>query len=75
MPRQEVSRRLDVRKTFKNYMLFNGFLKAPKAKMMPLGEGFGVVLGPLGRSWSPLGRLGRVLRASWERLGATWTGI
>ena len=29
--------------------------------MRPLGGGFGVVLGPLGRSWGPLGRLGRVL--------------
>ena len=43
--------------------------------MRPLGRGFGVVLGLLGRSWDPLGRLGRVLGASWERLGASWKGI
>ena len=36
--------------------------------MRPLGDGFGLVLGPLGRSWSPLGRLGRVLGASWGYL-------
>ena len=29
--------------------------------MRPLGSAFGVILGVLGRSWRPLGRLGGVL--------------
>ena len=40
--------------------------------MRPLGGAFGVILGVLGRSWRPLGRLGGVLTASldvWECLG------
>ena len=71
MPRQEASRRLDIRKTYKNLRFFNGFWFRLRANMRPLGGGFGVVLGPLGRSWGPLGRLGRVLGASWARLGAS----
>ena len=34
--------------------------------MRPLGGAFGVILGVLGRSWRPLGRLGGVLTASWH---------
>ena len=34
--------------------------------MRPLGGAFGVILGVLGRSWRPLGRLGGVLAASWD---------
>ena len=70
MPRQEASRRLDIRKTYKNLKFFNAFWPPPKANMRPLGRGFGVVLGPLGRSWGPLGpQVGPMLEAL-ERLGA-----
>ena len=56
-------------KPTKTSSFFNAFWPPLKANMKPLGKGFGVVLGPLGRSWGPLGRLGRVFGASSSHLG------
>ena len=71
MPRQEASRRLDIRKTYKNLQkppVFQWFLASPKgqheASCGGVGSSWGLLaalgalLGALGASW---GRLGRVL--------------